>query len=344
MQTEAMVIEQHGGPEVIVRRLVEVPAPGPCEVRVAVRAVALNHLDLWVRRGGPAFKLSYPHRLGSDICGVVEALGPGAHGVAVGQRVVVHPGVSCGLCVACRDGRDNLCRHYRILGENTQGGYGRHINVPNINVLPVSDTLDDVHAAAAPLATVTAWQMAYRKGEVFAGANVLVNAAGSGVSTMLIQLCKLAGARVITTTSTASKVERAKALGADAVVLNNDPDWVKQVKALTDRKGVDIAFDHVGGQLFEQTLGALRWGGRLVICGATSGYRPNIDLRAVFFKQLEVRGSTMGTKGDLAHALVMLQDGRLKVEVDRVLPLWQAPQAHRALESREVFGKVVLRV
>ena len=344
MQSEAMVIEAHGGPDVLVRRSLEVPEPGPREVRVAVRAVALNHLDLWVRRGGPAFKLDYPHRLGSDICGVVEALGPGAIGVTLGQRVVVHPGVSCGLCGACRDGRDNLCRHYRILGESTQGGYARHLNVPDVNVLPVGDSLDDVHAAAAPLATMTAWQMAYRKGQVFPGANVLVNAAGSGVSTMLIQLCKIAGARVITTTSTTSKVAAAKALGADEVVLNSDDDWVKQVKALTGRVGVDVAFDHVGGRLFEQTLQTLRWGGRVVICGATAGHSPNIDLRVVFFKQLEICGSTMGSKGDLVHALAMLEDGRLRVQVDRVLSLWDAAEAHRALESRAVFGKVVLLV
>ena len=344
MQTEAMVLNEHGGPEVIVRQTIELPEPGPREVRVRVRAVALNHLDLWVRRGGPAFKLQYPHRLGSDICGEVEALGPGAAGVSVGQRVMVHPGLSCGLCTACRSGADNLCRRYRILGENTQGGYTRQLNLPDVNLLPLGDALDDQHAAATPLAIVTAWQMAYRKGEVGPGHNVLVNAAGSGVSTFLIQLCRLAGARVIATTTNPAKVDPARALGASDVVLSTDGDWTKQVKSLTGGTGVDIAFDHVGGALFEQTLRTLRWGGRVVICGATAGFAPKIDLRAIFFKQLEIRGSTMGTRGDLARALPLLQRGQLKARVDKVFPLWEAAAAHRALESRQVFGKVVLSV
>jgi NADPH:quinone reductase-like Zn-dependent oxidoreductase len=344
MKTEAMVIRHHGGPEVIERSSIELPEPGPREVRVRVRAVALNHLDLWVRRGGPAFHLDYPHRLGSDIAGEIEALGPGARGLEVGQRVMVHPALSCGVCPACKRGRDNLCRQYRILGENTQGGYSQRVNVPDDGILPLGDDLDFVAAAALPLTTLTAWQMAFRKGGVRPAHTVLVNAAGSGVSVMLIQLCKMIGARVIATTTSADKVARARELGADEVVLSSQADLVKEVKGLTDRVGVDVAFDHVGGELFEKTLACLRWGGRVVTCGATAGPKPAIDLRAVFFKQLEIRGSTMGTKGDLAEALPLLRAGRLRQVVDRVLPLWDAPAAHEALESRAVFGKVVLTV
>jgi NADPH:quinone reductase-like Zn-dependent oxidoreductase len=344
VKTEAMVISDHGGPEVIQRAEIDLGELGPREVRVAVKAVALNHLDLWVRRGGPAFKLEYPWRLGSDIAGVVEALGPGARGVKVGDRVMVHPAVSCGVCDACKGGRDNLCRKYRILGESGQGGYARHVHVPDDNMLPLGDALSFAEAAALPLTTLTAWQMAYRKGEVQPGDTVLINAAGSGVSVMLLQLCKLIGARVIVSTSSADKVERARELGADEVVLSSKDDLTKTVKALTKKVGVDVAFDHVGGELFEKTLASIRWGGRVVICGSTAGFAPKIDLRSIFFKQLEIRGSTMGRKGDLASALPLILDGRVRQLVDHTLPLWKAPDAHRALEERSVFGKVVLEV
>lgn len=340
---EAMVIDGHGGPEVLVRRSVEIGEPGPREVRVRVRAVALNHLDLWVRRGGPAFKLSFPHRLGSDIAGEIDSLGPGARGVKLGDRVMVHPAASCGTCACCKAGRDNLCKGYRILGESAQGGYGQHIVVSDDAVLGIAE-LPFHEAAALPLCTLTAWQMAFRKGEVVAGMSVLVNAAGSGVSTMLIQLCKLAGARVIATTGAAEKIERARQLGADEVVLTSHEDLGAAIKRLSDRGGVDVAFDHVGGELFEKTLACVRWGGRLVTCGATAGYSPKIDLRTLFFKQLEIRGSTMGSKGDLAQALPLLIARRLRPVIDRVLPLWDAAEAHRVLERREAFGKIVLDV
>jgi NADPH:quinone reductase-like Zn-dependent oxidoreductase len=326
-----------------VRRTLQVADPGPREVRVRVRAAALNHLDVWVRRGGPAFKLEMPHRLGSDAAGEIEALGAGVRDVKIGERVMVHPARSCGACAACKSGRDNLCKSYRILGESTQGVYGQHVVVGDDMVLPIGD-MPFRDAAALPLCTVTAWQMAYRKGEVAPGMTVLVNAAGSGVSTMLIQLCKLAGARVIATTTAPAKAERARELGADHVVVTSTEDLGAAVKTLTDRAGVDVAFDHVGGELFEKTLGCLRWGGRVVTCGATAGFAPKIDLRAIFFKQLEIRGSTMGTKGDLAAALPLIRAGRLSAVVDRVMPLWDAADAHRALEGRAAFGKIVLDV
>jgi NADPH:quinone reductase-like Zn-dependent oxidoreductase len=342
MKTEAMVIRAHGGPEVIERATIDLGELGAHEVRVRVRAAALNHLDLWVRRGGPAFKLDYPWRLGSDMAGEVEALGSDARGVKVGDRVMVHPARSCGICGACKAGRDNLCRRYGIYGESAQGGYTAHVHVPDDNLLPIGGSLAFADAAALPLTTLTAWQMAYRKGGVRPEHHVLVNAAGSGVSVMLIQLCKLIGARVIASTSSPEKAARARELGADEVVVSSETDLAQAVKALTDKAGVDVAFDHVGGELFEKTLACTRWGGRVVICGATSGLSPRIDLRTLFFKQIEIRGSTMGRKGDLAAALPMMCDGRLKQIVDRTFPLHDAAEAHRALESRSVFGKIVL--
>jgi NADPH:quinone reductase-like Zn-dependent oxidoreductase len=344
MQTEAMVMDRPGGPEVLERRRIDIPDPGPAEVRIRVRAVALNHLDLWVRRGGPAFKLEFPHRLGEDIAGEVEALGPGAQGVQVGARVLLHPAVSCGRCPACLGGRDNLCRQYRILGENTQGGYAQHINVPDVNALPIGSDLGFTEAAALPLCTLTAWQMVFRKAELGAGQTALINAAGSGVSAMLIQLCKLVGARVIATTSVRAKAERARELGADEVIVTSEQDLGAEVKRLTGRQGVDVAFDHVGGELFEQSLGAVRWGGRIVICGATAGFTPRIDLRAIFFQQREILGSTMGRRSDLHQALPLILARRIRPVIDRVMPLWEARAAHEVLERREAFGKVVLEV
>ncbi len=344
MRSDAMVLDEHGGPEVLQRRTIEVAEPGPCQIRVRVRAVALNHLDLWVRRGGPAFKLDYPHRLGSDVAGEVEALGPGARGVEVGQRVMLHPAISCGHCPACLAGHDNLCRSYRILGENTQGGYGQHLVVPDVSALPIGDELGFAEAASMPLCTLTAWQMVFRKGEVKPTDAVLVNAAGSGVSTIIIQLCKLVGARVIATTSNPDKVAAAEELGADEVIVSEGENLPKEVKRLTDRAGADVVFDHVGGKLFEQSLAATRWGGRLVTCGATAGFKPAIDLRSIFFRQVEIRGSTMGRRGDLVQALPLIATGRLRPVVDRVMSLWEARGAHEALEQRQAFGKIALEV
>ena len=221
VQTEAMVIDRHGGPEVIERRQIELGQLGPRQVLVQVKAAALNHLDIWVRRGGPAFKLEYPHRLGSDAAGIVQEVGSLCRGVAVGDRVMLHPARSCGTCTSCKKGHDNLCRNYRIMGESCQGTYSQHVLVDDHNLLPIGE-LDFAQAAALPLCTLTAWQMAYRKAELEPGMTVLINAAGSGVSSILIQLCKLAGVRVIASTSKAHKAERARELGADEVILSSD--------------------------------------------------------------------------------------------------------------------------
>jgi NADPH:quinone reductase-like Zn-dependent oxidoreductase len=344
MQTEAMVLHRHGGPEVLERQTIELGPPGPREARVRVHAVAMNHMDLWVRRGGPAFKLQYPHRLGCDLAGVVEELGPGARGVAVGDRVVVQPGLSCGVCRACLSGRDNLCRSYRILGENAQGGYARHVNLPDVNLVKVGPELSFAALAALPLCTLTAWQMVFRKAAVRPGETVVVHAAGSGVSSIAIKLLKLAGARVVATTTSADKRARALAIGADEVIVTSEVDYVKEVKRLTGKLGADVILDHVGGELLEKALLAVAWGGRIVTCGATAGFAANVDLRQIFFRQVELLGSTMGGKGDLLEALPMILDGRLAATVDREVSLWDARAAHVALEERRVFGKIVLTV
>jgi NADPH:quinone reductase-like Zn-dependent oxidoreductase len=356
MKTEAVVLRTHGGPEVLVRETIDLPDPGPREVRVRVRAVALNHLDLWVRRGLPNLKLEYPHRLGCDIVGEVDALGPGARtALKPGDKVVVSPGVSCGVCERCLSGQDNLCRQYAILGEHTSGGYSRHVVVPDANLLPYpvgggaptdsgTAELSFTDVAAVPLVFLTAWQMVVDKARVRPGQTVLVQAAGSGVSSAAIQIAKLFGARVIATTGTDAKAERARALGADAVVNYATQDFVAEVKKLTGKRGADVVIEHVGGEVMSKSVVATAAGGRIVTCGATAGFTPSIDLRHVFFRQIEILGSTMGSKGSLFGILEHVAAGRLRPVVDRVLPLWDATEAHRVLEARQAFGKVVLAV
>jgi len=344
MKTEAVVLRAHGGPEVLVRETIELPDPGPREVRVRVRAVALNFLDVWVRRGLPNLKLTYPHRLGCDIVGEIEALGPGAREAVVGQRVVVNPGTSCGVCERCLSGQDNLCRKYAILGEHVSGGYSRHVVVPDANLLPYPGELPWTQAAAVPLVFLTAWQMVVDKGGVRPGHTVLVQAAGSGVSSAAIQIAKLHGARVIATTGTDAKAERARSLGADHVINYATADFVAEVKKLTGKRGADLVIDHVGGDVLTRSVLATATGGRIVTCGATAGFEPTIDLRHVFFRQIELLGSTMGPKGSLFGILEEVKRGRLKPVVDRVLPLWDAAEGHKVLEARQAFGKVVLEV
>ncbi len=341
MAMTAMVLREHGGPDVLERAQLPTPEPGPGEVRVRVRAVALNHLDLWVRRGGPAFKLDYPHRLGSDIAGTIDAVGPGGH-AEVGQRVVVQPGVSCGRCAQCLAGADNLCRYYKILGENTQGGYADYIVVPEVNLAPYPERLDFPQAASVILPFLTAWQMVVRKGKVAPGEVVLVHGAGSGIGVAAIQIAKLHGARVITTASTDDKLERARQLGADVGINYGERDFTAECRELTDKRGVDLVIEHVGGEVFAKSVRAVRAGGRIVTCGATSGFHPQIDLRHIFFRQVEVLGSTMGSKGDLLTVLGHVAAGRLHPVVHTVMPLALAANAHRILENRGAFGKVVL--
>lgn len=344
MKTEAVVLRSHGGPEVLERETIELADPGPREVLVRVRAVALNHLDLWVRRGLPNLRLEYPHRLGSDVVGEVEALGPGARGVKVGDRIVVSPGLSCGVCDKCLSGNDTLCRQYAILGEHRSGGYSRHVVVPDANLLAYPGDLPFTQAAAVPLVFLTAWEMLIGKARLKAGEVVLVHAAGSGVSSAAIQIAKLHGARVITTARTEEKADRARQLGADEVIVSPSGAFVDDVKRLTAKRGVDLVVDHIGGDVMAQSVLATTSGGRVVTCGATAGFHPQIDLRHIFFRQIAILGSTMGSKGLLFGILDHVRAGRLRPVVGRVLPLWEAREAHRALESREVFGKVVLEV
>ena len=286
MAMTAMVFREHGGPDVLRLEQLPIPEPGPGEVRVRIRAVSLNHLDIWVRRGGPAFKLEYPHRLGSDIAGELRRGGRRSVAETIGTKVVVQPGLSCGRCAACLGGHDNLCRYYKILGENTQGGYAKYIVVPSVNLAPYPERLEFPQAAASILPFMTAWQMIVHKARVAPGDTVLVHGAGSGIGVAAIQIAKLHGARVIATASSDDKLERARALGADIGINYTTRDFVAECKLLTDKRGVDAVIEHVGGEVFAGSIRAVRAGGRIVTCGATAGFQPAIDLRHIFFRQV----------------------------------------------------------
>jgi NADPH:quinone reductase-like Zn-dependent oxidoreductase len=338
----AVVLRKHGGPEVLTVEELPEPHAGPGEVRVRVAAVAVNHLDIWVRNGLPHLKLEYPFRLGADVAGTVDELGPGVRGVAVGDDVVVNPGHSCGRCRECLSGRDNLCRWFRLMGEDISGGYCEQVVVPAQNVVAKPKSLSFTDAAALPTTFLTAWQMLTRKAPVRPGDDVLVMAAGSGVGVAAVQIAKLHGARVIATASSEDKLARARALGADETINHASQDLVAEVKRLTSKRGVDIIFEHVGAEVWPKLILSLTRGGRIVTCGATSGWDARTDLRHVFFRQLEILGSTMGPKGDLFPILDLVGAGRLKPIVDRTLPLVEAQAAHRLLQDRAVFGKVVL--
>lgn len=343
----AIVLHAHGAldaPGVLDAASVDVPEPAPGQVRVRVRAVALNHLDLWVRRGLPNLKLSYPHRLGSDIVGEVESVGAGVTHVRPGDRTLVAPGVSCGVCERCAAGDDNLCPRYGILGESTNGGYIELLNVPAVNALPYPGELPFEEAAAIPLTFLTAWQMVVDRAKVKPGETVLVQGAGSGVGVAAIQIARLHGARVWATAGSDAKCERAVALGAERCFNYATQDFVAEVKRLTDKRGVDAVIEHVGGETFVKSVLAVGRGGRVVTCGATSGFKPDLDLRQVFFRNVQVLGSTMGRRSTLFPIGRLVAEGKLRPVVDRVLPLSEAREAHRALEAREAFGKIVLKV
>jgi len=339
---KAVAIRSHGGPEVVNLEDLPDPQPGPGQVVVGVKAAALNHLDIWVRKGWPGLKLAFPHVLGSDVAGVVEAVGAGVDGVKVGDAVVANPSLGCGRCERCLSGEENLCRRFSILGEHVSGGQAQRLAISARNVLPKPARLSFEEAAAVPLTFMTAWHALVVRAKVRPGETVLVHAAGSGVGVAAVQIAKLFGARVIATAGSDAKLEKAKGLGADEVVNYETQDFVQEVRRLTDKKGVEIVFEHVGKKTWEKSILAAAIGGRITTVGATTGYDPLTDLRHVFFRQISILGSTMGTAGDLVNVLKFVGEGKLRPVVDRVLPLADARKGQDLLSDRAQFGKIVL--
>jgi NADPH:quinone reductase-like Zn-dependent oxidoreductase len=339
---KAVVFKEHGGPEVL--EYLEAPEPviKANEVLVEVRACALNHLDVWARKGLPGIKIELPHILGNDIAGVVREAGELVTWVRPGDEVLLQPGVSCGHCAECLRGQDNLCAEYDILGYRRDGGYAEMVAAPGVNVIPKPKNLSWEEAAALPLVTVTAWHMLVTRAAVQPGEDVLIHAAGSGVGSVGIQIARLRGARVIATAGSDEKLEKAKELGADEVVNYTREDWPKRVRQLTGRRGVDVVFEHTGAETWPGSISALAKNGRLVTCGATSGYDARTDLRQVFYRHVSLIGSFMGSKAELLDAMQFIERGAIRAVVDRTLPLFEARRAHELMEDRAQFGKLVL--
>jgi NADPH:quinone reductase-like Zn-dependent oxidoreductase len=308
-----------------------------------VRACALNHLDIWTRRGEGGTKPIYPFILGCDIAGEV-ADAAGVSGFSVGQRVMLSPGTSCGRCRMCLSGEDNLCPAYRIFGHGRPGGYAELVATPAANVIPLPDGIGFDDAAAFPLVYLTAWRMLIVKAALKKDEDVLVWAAGSGVGMAAVQIAKLYGARVIATAGGAAKCEQARALGADHVLDHHAQDVVAEVKRLTGKKGVEVVVEHVGAATWERSVLSLALRGRLVTCGATTGAGGSTPLRHVFARHLTLMGSYMGSKADLLAAAPHFFAGRLKPVVHAALPLAEAAAAHDTIEASRHFGKIVLRV
>ncbi len=338
----AVRIHEHGGPERLLLEEVPAPAPGPDQARVRLSAAGLNHLDIWVRRGIPGIRYPLPLIPGCDGAGVVAETGPAVSGFKPGDRVAVAPGVSCGACEACLSGRDNLCRDYGILGEHRDGTCAAEIVVSGRNLIPIPEALSFEEAAAVPLVFLTAWQMVVEKGGVRPGETAVILGAGSGVGSAAIQIARLHGARVIAVSGSAEKLSRARELGAEEGIDLSRSDLREEIRRLTAKRGADLIIEHVGKATWEQSVSGLARGGRLVTCGATSGADVALNLRQVFFKNLSILGSTMGSRASLFTIFRHLEAGRLRPVVDRVLPLDRIREAHRLLEERSVFGKIVL--
>ncbi len=342
---QAVRFHTHGGCEVL--KLEEIPDPqiAPNEVLVRIKACALNHLDLWLRKGLPGVKVPLPHIPGCDISGEVAAVGELCTRVQVGDPVVISPGRSCGQCLRCLEGRDNLCASYQIIGGyGLCGGYAELISVPEVNILGLPKDLDFVQAAALPITFLTAWNMLVTLGNVQHGQTVLVMGAGSGVGVAAIQIAKLFGASIIAAAGTDEKLAKARSLGADHGINYQNQAVAQEVKQLTAHRGVDLIFEHVGGETWKELIPILAPGGTLVTCGATSGPIAETDIRYLFMRQIRIQGAHMGSKADLMAILPLVEAGKLKPVVDQVLPLSEAAQAHRLLEDRRQFGKVVLTI
>jgi NADPH:quinone reductase-like Zn-dependent oxidoreductase len=338
---KAVRFHQHGGPDVLHYEDAPDPKPAPGRAIVRVRACALNHLDLWERRGLDRVQLPLPHISGSDVAGDVVDAGGGP--VKAGARVMLQPGLRCGACRACASGRDNQCDTYDVLGLKSDGGYAEFISVPTENVIAIPPAVDFHTAAAFPLTFLTAWHMLVTRAAVAAGDVVLVLAGGSGVGQAAIQLAKHFGARVFAT-SAPDKADRTRALGAEAVFDHYSGDYAKALRRLTDGRGADIVVEHVGEATWDRSVRALATGGRLVTCGATTGFAASLDLRHLFARQLSLLGSYMGRFAELEAAAPLLFDGRVTPVIDEVMPLARAADAQRRLEEKAQFGKIVLDV
>ncbi|MEK7466855.1 MAG: zinc-binding dehydrogenase [Planctomycetota bacterium] len=339
---KAIAFQRHGGPEVLEAMDLPDPSPGQGEVRVAIRAAALNHLDIWVRNGLGAV-IPMPHVGGSDGAGVVDAVGPGVESVAPGDPVMISPGLSCGACPECLSSRESRCPAFRIVGFQTQGTYATHCVVPARNCLPIPPGLPFPEAAAIPLTFLTAYHMLFTRGQLRPGETVHVPGCASGVGTAAIQLAAAAGARVIAAGGGSEKVALAKRLGAwEALDSSSNKNIGDEVRRLTAGRGADLVVDHLGGDYTPSAAALCARGGRVVVCGATAGPQFTLPLRALYVPEISILGAYMGSRWELVEALRLVAHGRARPVIDRTFPLARAADAQRRMETRQNLGKIVL--
>ena len=341
---KAVRFHRHGGPEVLQYEDAPEPKPDADEALIRVRACALNHLDIWARNGLPNVEIPLPHVSGSDIAGIVEWVPPEEKGFAAGDEVIVNPGLGCGRCEKCLLGKDNQCRYYSIIGYGTDGGYAERVKVPRRNLVAKPAGMTFVQAASFPLVFLTAYHMLVTKAGVTAGDTVLVIGSNSGVGSAAIQVAKLHGARVIATAGDPDKARKAKELGADATIDHYTEDVAEGARRLTGKRGVDVVVEHVGKATWGSSVKALAKGGRLVLCGATTGAEVVTDLRYVYNRELTIYGSFMASKGELVRVVGLMESGLLRPVVDSEYPLEGAADAQERMESSKHFGKLVLTV
>jgi alcohol dehydrogenase len=348
---KAVVFEEHGGTEVLSYTDIPEPEPGPYEVLIEVKAAGANFNDIWARRGMPGMKVIFPHVSGSDVSGVVAALGSevtgtgfGSSSLQVGDEVVVHPGLSCRTCDFCVTGQEFFCRQFRIWGFQSgpnDGGHSEYVTMPAVNVLPKPSNLSHEEAASMPLVLETAWRMLVSRAKVQPGEHVLIWGGVGGLGTMAIQICRMFGANPIPVVGSAQKVAKAEQLGAVNVIDRSSQDVVTEVKAITGKAGADIVFEHSGQETWPTSMAALRWGGRLVVCGASTGFEAVTDLRFLWNKQQNLLGSHLSNKAELSAALRAVEAGSIKPVIDRVLPLSDVASGQQLMEDLQVQGKVV---
>ncbi len=341
---KAVILKQHGGPEVLEYKDHPTPVPGAGQVLIRLHAAALNRMDLWVRQGWPGIKLEYPHILGADGAGEIAALGPGIVDWEVGARVVINSNWSCGICEFCLAGWDNRCTSWHLLGETIRGTYADYVVVPAGNLLRIPDGFDTYGAAAAALVYHTAWHSLITRAQLRPAETVLVIGASGGVNTACIQVAKFAGAFVYVIGSSADKLALAESLGAD-VLINRTlvSNWSTEVYQLTAQRGIDLVVDNVG-TTFPLSFRAARKGGRIVTVGNTGGPKVEIDNRYVFGKHLSLLGATMGTRDDFATVMGLVFSKKLQPVLDRTYPLEDAGQAQQRLEQNKQMGKITLSI
>ncbi len=340
---KAIRFHKHGGPEVLQIDQIPEPPLKDGSALVQIKFASVNHLDIWLRKGLPGITIPMPHILGADASGIVKEA-KGTSDLKPGDRVYLNPSLTCNTCEFCAEGNSSMCTSYSILGEHCDGTYTEFVTAPAQNVLKIPDGVPFETASAAPLTYLTAWRMLMTRARLKPSEDVLVISAGAGVGVACVQIAKIAGARVLTTSSSEEKCKRLKELGADIVINHKEKDFAREIRQLTNKRGVDVVVDYTGKETWQKSLLALKRGGRLVTCGATSGYDPIEDIRHIFYRQLDILGSTMGNAKELQSVMKLVFAGKLKPVIDRILPLADAKKAHELIESRAVFGKILLQI